>query len=58
MAQTELMVSSREALGKGSARSLRREGLVPAVVYGKSFEACALSVDPRPSKNRSPPRPG
>ncbi len=50
MAQTELMVSSREALGKGSARSLRREGLVPAVVYGKSFEACALSVDPKALK--------
>lgn len=50
MAQTELMVSSREALGKGSARSLRREGLVPAVVYGKSFEPCALSVDPKALK--------
>lgn len=50
MAQTELMVNSREALGKGSARSLRREGLVPAVVYGKSFETCALSVDPKALK--------
>jgi large subunit ribosomal protein L25 len=50
MAQTELMVNSREALGKGSARSLRREGLVPAVVYGKSFEPCALSVDPKALK--------
>jgi large subunit ribosomal protein L25 len=50
MAQTELMVNLREALGKGSARSLRREGLVPAVVYGKSFEPCALSVDPKALK--------
>ncbi len=50
MAQTELLVSSREALGKGSARSLRREGLVPAVVYGKSVETCALSVDPKALK--------
>jgi large subunit ribosomal protein L25 len=50
MAQTELMVNSREALGKGSARSLRREGLVPAVVYGKSLEPCALSVDPKALK--------
>jgi large subunit ribosomal protein L25 len=50
MAQTELMVNSREALGKGSARSLRREGMVPAVVYGKNFEACALSVDPKALK--------
>ncbi|APG26507.1 50S ribosomal protein L25 [Syntrophotalea acetylenivorans] len=50
MAQTELMVNSREALGKGSARSLRREGLVPAVVYGKNVEPCALSVDPKALK--------
>ncbi len=50
MAQTELMVNSREALGKGSARSLRREGLVPAVVYGKNLETCALSVDPKALK--------
>lgn len=50
MAQTELMVNSREALGKGSARSLRRQGLVPAVVYGKGIEPCALSVDPKALK--------
>jgi len=50
MAQSELMVNSREALGKGSARSLRRQGLVPAVVYGKGFEPCALSVDPKALK--------
>lgn len=50
MAQTELMVNSREAIGKGSARSLRRQGLVPAVVYGKGIEPCALSVDPKALK--------
>lgn len=50
MAQTELIVNSREALGKGSARSLRRQGLVPAVVYGKGIEPCALSVDPKALK--------
>lgn len=50
MAQTELLVNSRQALGKGSARSLRRDGLVPAVVYGKGLEACALSVDPKALK--------
>ncbi len=50
MAQTELLVNARQALGKGSARSLRRENLVPAVVYGKGLEACALSVDPKDLK--------
>ncbi len=47
MAQAELKVSTRERLGKGGARSLRRAEMVPAVVYGKDFPACALSVDPK-----------
>ncbi|MDD4456090.1 MAG: 50S ribosomal protein L25/general stress protein Ctc [Syntrophotalea acetylenica] len=47
MAQTELNVSLREGLGKGTARSLRREGLVPAVMYGKGVAACALTVEPK-----------
>ncbi len=47
MAQAELMVSTRDRLGKGGARSLRRAEMVPAVVYGKDFPACALSVDPK-----------
>jgi len=47
MAQTELNVSQREGLGKGTARSLRREGLIPAVMYGKGVENCALAVEPK-----------
>jgi large subunit ribosomal protein L25 len=47
MAQTDLNVSLREGLGKGTARSLRREGLVPAVMYGKGVETCALTVEPK-----------
>jgi large subunit ribosomal protein L25 len=47
MAQTELNVTLREGLGKGSARSLRRQGLIPAVIYGKSMDPCALSVVPK-----------
>jgi large subunit ribosomal protein L25 len=47
MAQIELNVSLREACGKGPARSLRRQGLIPAVMYGKGSDACALTVDPK-----------
>jgi large subunit ribosomal protein L25 len=47
MAQTELNVSQRDGLGKGTARTLRREGLIPAVMYGKGVESCALTVEPR-----------
>jgi large subunit ribosomal protein L25 len=47
MAQTELNVTLREGLGKGGARSLRRQGLIPAVVYGKGMEPCPLSVAPK-----------
>jgi large subunit ribosomal protein L25 len=47
MAQAELQVMNREGTGKGTARSLRRQGLVPAVVYGRGFAACPITVDPR-----------
>lgn len=47
MAQAELNVTFRENTGKGVSRSLRRQGLAPAVVYGKGVDPCALSVDPK-----------
>lgn len=50
MAQSELQVTARENIGKGAARSLRRQGLVPAVVYGKGMEPCTITVDPRALK--------
>ena len=40
-----LSASSREDTGKGAARQLRREGRVPAVVYGKDMDTVLLSVD-------------
>ncbi|MFV0322679.1 MAG: 50S ribosomal protein L25/general stress protein Ctc [Alphaproteobacteria bacterium] len=36
----------RERVGKGAARAVRREGRVPAVVYGGKKEAVAISLDP------------
>jgi len=43
--QLSLEVSRREGTGKGLARRLRREGKVPAVVYGAHKDAVAITVD-------------
>ena len=37
----------RENLGGGSARALRRDAMIPGVVYGAGGETVHLSVDPR-----------
>ncbi len=42
----ELSVEPREALGKGAVGRLRRQGLVPAVLYGGGSAPVALSVSP------------
>lgn len=38
---------ARERAGKGAARAVRREGLVPGVVYGDSKDPQMIAVDPR-----------
>ena len=45
MAQAQLQASTRSNTGKGAARSLRREGKVPAVIYGHGREPEALVID-------------
>ena len=40
-----LKAERREDLGKGAARTLRRAGRVPAVLYGRDLESVHLSVD-------------
>ncbi len=45
MKRIELPVQKREKTGKGGARSARREGLLPAVLYGESAESVAVAVD-------------
>jgi len=47
MASANLSVSVRENSGKGIARSLRRDGRVPAVIYGHGREPQALSINTR-----------
>ncbi len=42
-----LEVAPREVLGRGGARAARREGRVPAVVYGGSREPLSVTVDHR-----------
>jgi large subunit ribosomal protein L25 len=46
MAQpTNLQAASRTATGKGAARSLRRDGKVPGVIYGHGRDAEAVTID-------------
>jgi large subunit ribosomal protein L25 len=47
MAKSVLNVEQRVRIGKGGSRKVRRDGLVPAVVYGKGMDALNLRVDPK-----------
>ncbi len=40
-----LVASSRSQSGKGPARAARREGLVPAVIYGNDLEPLTINVE-------------
>ena len=41
----ELQASSRERVGKGSARALRREKKIPAVIYGDKKAPLPIAID-------------
>ncbi|MEH0069831.1 50S ribosomal protein L25/general stress protein Ctc [Pannonibacter sp. Pt2-lr] len=43
-ASYELTASVRNRVGKGAARALRREGLIPAVIYGDKKAALPISI--------------
>lgn len=48
MVQTiRIEAEARERAGKGAARATRRQGLVPAVIYGAKQEATLVALDPR-----------
>lgn len=47
MQHVSLAAQSRTNTGKGAARSLRREGKVPAVIYGHALIARPLAVEQR-----------
>lgn len=45
MLQVDIAANKRDDCGKGAARSLRRAGLTPAVLYGPKITPQALSLD-------------
>lgn len=48
MVQTiRIEAEAREQAGKGAARATRRQGLVPAVIYGAKKDATLAALDPR-----------
>lgn len=40
-----LKAEKRERAGKGSSRDIRRNGLIPAVIYGNKQPALSITVD-------------
>lgn len=45
--KTSLSVELRDEAGKGAARAIRREGKVPAVIYGDKKAPVLISLDPK-----------
>src|SRR2546422_8340221 len=43
--QVDMNVETREAVGKGVARTLRQRGKIPGVLYGQG-ECISLTIDP------------
>lgn len=43
--EAKITAETREATGKGAARSLRREGRIPGIVYGHGEESIPVTVD-------------
>ncbi len=53
MAQaTELKAQARDRVGKGAARQLRREGLVPAVIYGDKQPPVSIAISYKDAMQR------
>lgn len=50
MATAELKITQRDQSGKGVARSLRRQGMIPAVVYGRGLIPLSVAVTPKELK--------
>ena len=51
MATVSLSANSRSDHGKGAARKLRAEGLMPAVIYRAGQSATSISLDPQKLEN-------
>ncbi len=46
MAQSTLNVLKRKRMGKSGAREIRKEGNIPAVLYGKGTDTLSLVINP------------
>lgn len=44
---SNLQVQGRDRAGKGAARATRRNGLVPAVIYGGNQDATLIALEPK-----------
>lgn len=51
MEKIELKVTIRKTTGNGAARELRREGMIPAILYGPKAEPVMLSVTTKELEN-------
>jgi large subunit ribosomal protein L25 len=47
MAEISISAKARAERGKNAARRIRREGLIPAVVYGGKGDTLTVAVDPK-----------
>src|SRR4029079_8296415 len=47
MATYELSATVREKVGKGAARSVRRQGMIPAVIYGGNKPPVSINLSQR-----------
>jgi large subunit ribosomal protein L25 len=47
MASAQLSATLRDGTGKGSARTLRAQGRIPAVIYGHGRDPLSLAIDAR-----------
>ena len=46
MSEIKFNAQKREKAGKGAARACRREGRIPAVIYGGNKDAVMISLNP------------
>jgi len=51
-AATELKAQARDRVGKGAARELRREGLIPAVIYGDKKSPLPIAISYKDAMKR------